>query len=587
VPVQEDTAPTPVQEETASAESGRRWPFRGLTRWAIPLLLAAASLTPSLMPRTAVFQGLVTALAAWGSWVLLSLVVLAFGGLVHLNLTPALRAWLPRLALAAAGMVFAVALWQWPDSQQAGHTLVGLDPPDGASRVVVLATALGVLAALLGLSWVAVTVGHQLGRPLHRVMAARFATVIGVVVVLLLVGTAADRWVVRTVFASVDSSFDRANNGIPRGAEPPASPMRSGSEESLSPWDELGEQGRAFVSYGPTVEQLAAVTDREVRQPIRVYAGLDSDGDLGDLEELAELAVAELDRTGAFDRAVLCVALPTGRGWINPAVTEALEYLYAGDTAIVGMQYSYLPSPLAFLVDPERAKEAGETLFEAVHQRWSQLPESDRPRLVVYGESLGSTGIQAAFSGLADLRERTDGALFVGPPDSNTLWRDLVDRRDPRSSEVLPVYDGGATARFASSPEDLRRPQGVWQQPRVVFLQNPSDPVVWWSPRLAWQKPDWLGEARGHDVSPSVRWYPLVTFLQVALDMAVANNVPAGHGHRYGDFITYWSAIVPPSPDWSEPDATALARAIEQTGYDLGEDPAEADDVAEESEEGE
>ena len=52
----------------------------------------------------------------------------------------------------------------------------------------------------------------------------------------------------------------------------------------------------------------------------------------------------ELERTGGFDRAVLAVIATTGTGWVNPAVPAALEYLYAGDTAVVAMQYSYLPS---------------------------------------------------------------------------------------------------------------------------------------------------------------------------------------------------------------------------------------------------
>jgi uncharacterized membrane protein len=86
---------------------------------------------------------------------------------------------------------------------------------------------------------------------------------------------------------------------------------------------------------------------------------------------------------------------------------------------------------------------------------------------------------------------------------------------------------------------------------------------VWWAPELAWQRPDWLREDRGRDVSPSVRWYPLVTFMQVSLDIAMANDVPPGHGHRYGDFVRYWAAIVPPTGHWTPADTEALAAAVE------------------------
>jgi len=384
--------------------------------------------------------------------------------------------------------------------------------------------------------------------------------VLGIAVVLLVLGAVADRFVVATVLSTVDSSFDSLNNGTRVGTEAPKVPQRSGSPASWSPWDELGVEGRSFVGLGADVEDLTDIVGATALEPIRVYAGLDSSEDL---DELADLVVAELDRTGAFGRAVLCVAVPTGRGWVNPAVAQALEFLYAGDSAIASMQYSYLPSPLSFLVDPERAKDAGRALFDAVFERWSELPEGDRPLLVISGESLGSTGAQAPFSGLEDIRVRTDGALFIGPPDSNTLWRDLVERRDRGSSQILPVYDAGSTARFASSPGDLDLPAGAWDGTRVVFLQNPSDPIVWWSPQLAWQRPDWLREERGDDVSPAMRWYPAVTFLQVAADMAVSADVPAGHGHRYGNFVEYWAAIIPPK-GWTADDTERLVAVIDR-----------------------
>lgn len=529
-------------------------------RWAALLLLAAASLSPSLMPRTALFQGVVTALVVWVAWLLVLLVTATVGRLVHLNVPDRVRTWSGHAALVAAAVTCAVLWWRWPVYQRLGHELVGLSPPGETSRLLVLVVALGLLAVLLLLCRALVAAGRRVGRPLHRVMAVRSATVLGCALVVVLVAAAADRWVGSRVYGAIDSSFDSINNGTPPGATAPQTPTRSGSPASLSPWDELGELGRAFVSFAPGAEEVAAVTGRPAREPIRVYAGLDTSEDL---DELAALVVAELDRTRAWERSVLAVVVPTGRGWMNPAAVRELEYLHGGDTATAGMQYSYLPSPVEFLVDPQRATAAGRALFGAVHERWSALPESARPRLVVHGESLGSTGIQAAFDGLADLRARTDGALFVGPPDSNVLWRELVDRRDAGSPEVLPVYDGGATARFASRPGDLERPPAVWDRPRVVFLQNPSDPVVWWAPELAWQRPDWLREDRGRDVSPSVRWYPLVTFMQVSLDIAMANDVPPGHGHRYGDFVRYWAAIVPPTDDWTRADTDRLVAAVE------------------------
>ena len=49
---------------------------------------------------------------------------------------------------------------------------------------------------------------------------------------------------------------------------------------------------------------------------------------------------------------------PTGTGWVDSDVTDSLEYMYAGDTALVSMQYSYLPSWISFMVD--RSKVSGD-----------------------------------------------------------------------------------------------------------------------------------------------------------------------------------------------------------------------------------
>ena len=52
---------------------------------------------------------------------------------------------------------------------------------------------------------------------------------------------------------------------------------------------------------------------------------------------------------------------------------------------------------------------AGRALFEHVYAYWSARPAAQRPRLLVYGESLGSLGSEAAFNGLSDVLGRTDG----------------------------------------------------------------------------------------------------------------------------------------------------------------------------------
>jgi uncharacterized membrane protein len=144
---------------------------------------------------------------------------------------------------------------------------------------------------------------------------------------------------------------------------------------------------------------------------------------------------------------VLCVITTTGTGWVNARAVDPLEYMYHGDTALVATQYSYLPSPISFLVDKERAREAGRDLFDQVYGVWSRLPLDQRPKLLVFGESLGSFGAETAFSGTDDMRNRSDGMLLIGPPSRNQLRQEITEDRDPGSPAVLPIYEQGCGAR--------------------------------------------------------------------------------------------------------------------------------------------
>jgi uncharacterized membrane protein len=256
------------------------------------------------------------------------------------------------------------------------------------------------------------------------------------------------------------------------------------------------------------------------------------------------------------------VVTTTGTGWVDPAASSALEYAVDGDSAMVAMQYSYLPSWLSFLVDQAKARDAGRALFDAVYGAWSQLPADDRPRLYVFGESLGTFGGEAAFSGLADIENRTDGVVWAGPPNFNELWRGFVADRDAGTPEWLPVYDEGRTVRFADEAPDFAGPPATWGDPRVAYLQNASDPIVWWSPRLILHRPDWLEGARGPDVSPDMAWMPFVTFWQVTADLVFSTGVPDGHGHKYeADYANAWADVVQP-PGWTAADTDRLRQLV-------------------------
>lgn len=182
---------------------------------------------------------------------------------------------------------------------------------------------------------------------------------------------------------------------------------------------------------------------------------------------------------------------------------------------------------------------------------------------MVYGESLGSFGGENAFSGEGDLANRTSGALFVGPPSFNPLYRDFVEDRDPGSPEVEPVYNNGRTIRFTGRPREGIPPESSpWPGTHVLYMQHASDPITWWSPDLILSEPDWLEEPAGRDVLDDMTWIPFVTFWQVSADLALSFSTPPGHGHVYtGEHVDGWAAVLQPA-DWSAEKSAQLREII-------------------------
>jgi uncharacterized membrane protein len=352
--------------------------------------------------------------------------------------------------------------------------------------------------------------------------------------------------------------------------EQPWQSERSGSPASFALWETLGFQGRNFVGTGPTAAELSDINGRPAKEPIRIYAGLQS---AATTESRVAVLLSELQRTRAYERKLLVIIPTTGTGWVDPVAARAVESMYNGDTALVAMQYSYLPSWISFLADRQKSIEAGRAMVAEIHQRWLSWPESARPKLALYGESLGSMAGQGAFGYLPDIAEQNFSAvLWVGPPNASRLWRAVTDRRDPGTPEVQPRYDNGRTVRFAqaSSPREISAVAALppWGRTRVMFLQHASDPVVWWSADLLVRRPDWLIEPPGFDRSPAMRWYPIVTFWQVSADMAgnVTNSTgtPTGHGHNYGDSqLDGWVAVAAPQ-GWTDFDTDRIRRSLEK-----------------------
>jgi uncharacterized membrane protein len=521
----------------------------------VALVFACLSFTPSLLPRPALFQGLVTGVDAaigYGVGVAGAWVWREFAD--RSARKPAPRSWTVFGVVAVVAFTGAVVVGQvW---QRRASELVSVEPQSPAAALLIPPIAGVVFVLLVGLGRAARTAYHRLSGRLARRMGERAARATGLILLVTVTALLFSGVLVDGAMRAADSVYAVRDLETPDGVTRVTTPLRSGSPESLVAWDDLGREGRVFVGRGPDAEAISDFTGAPARDPIRTYAGMAS---AEDVETRADLAVRDLARAGGFQRPRLLVVTTTGTGWVEPASVGSFEYLGGGDTATVSMQYSHLPSWLSFLVDQERAREAGRQLYDAVYERWIRLPADDRPQLYVFGESLGSFGGETAFSGEFDLRNRTAGALFVVPPNFNPLYRTFVDEREPGSPEVEPVYRQGRSIRFSNRPRDGFPPDAApWRGTRVVYLQHPSDPITWWSPDLVLTRPDWLEEPRGRDVLDGVRWVPVVTFWQVSADLALAFSTEPGHGHNYtGEHVDGWAAILQP-PGWDEEKAQAL-----------------------------
>lgn len=556
-----ESAPAAAEATAVEPDSTEKpWWIRHYTFFgtAVGLVFIWLSMTPSLLPRGPLFQALVSGgagaigygLGVFGVWLVRYL--------RSRDTSPRAPRW-AWVVLVAVGIVSMVAMVIWFHVwQDQVRDLMGVPHLRRLDHFLAGALSVVVLFVLVEIGQLVRKLTRFLVRQLNRVAPPRVSVVVAVFLLVTLTIAVLNGVVLTGAMRVMNNTFARVNNEVNPQTPRPSTPLRSGGPGSLVSWESLGHQGRMFIASGPTVAQLTAFNGTPASQPVRAYAGLNS---AAGIKAAAELAARELQRTGGLNRAVVAVATTTGTGWINEAEASALEYMYNGNTAVVSMQYSFLPSWLSFLVDKENARHAGQALFEAVDALVRQLPESRRPKLVVFGESLGSFGGETPFMSLDNVLARTDGALFSGPTFNNTIWTDLTAGRDPGSLEWLPIYHDGRNVRFVARPDDLDRPDAAWAEPRVVYLQHASDPIAWWNPDLLFSKPDWLREQRGYDVLPEVAWIPVVTFLQVSADMAVAVDVPDGHGHRYvANVADAWAAVLQP-PGWT-PEKTEKLRPL-------------------------
>jgi hypothetical protein len=203
----------------------------------------------------------------------------------------------------------------------------------------------------------------------------------------------------------------------------------------------------------------------------------------------ARVAVTELVRGGGLARSTVLVAVPTGSGWVDEGAVRGLETVTGGDVAMVTVQYAARPSWVEYLRGQGAATRSAVAVLAAVRAQLATVPPDRRPRLLVFGESLGATAAAAALQATGPV----DGCLLVGRPGS---------------ADEKPVRG-------------------------CLEVRNDDDPIPWWRPGL-------LVAPR-----PGLPWLPVATFWQVTGSLVSALDQPDGHGHRYGARLaSSWTTLL-------------------------------------------
>jgi uncharacterized membrane protein len=536
--------------------AARFWASFSFVGLAIATLFFAASLTPSLLPRNFIVQGVLSGFAlavGYGAGVLFVWVWLYMEIPRPRDRVQTVSKWITAVVVA---IVTATFLWRDTVWQNSIRQLMEMEPVATGYpwRVALIAivTALLWIAFARALAWI----WRYADNKIRLVVPRRVSHVLSAILVIVVLFLVANHVVARVALNAADALFMRLDQIIDEGVEQPEDPLASGSEMSLVPWDTIGRYGKEFVAAGPTRDSIGQFLGQEATKPLRVYVGL---GSKETEEERAQLALQELIRVGGFDRSVLVVATPTGTGWLDPGAVDTLEYMHGGDTAIVTMQYSYMPSWLTILVDPTRSRDSAKLLFDEVYAYWKTLPKGSRPRLYLHGLSLGALGSAASADLFTVFEDPIQGGLWSGPPFPSGVWSRAVQGRNADSTAWLPTFRDGSMMRFTGRENTLDDFGTRWGPMRFVYIQHASDPMTFFSPDLLYRKPDWLVGERGPDVSPYLKWWPIVTFLQAGFDLPMATTVPHGYGHNFAasSYIDSWVEVTEPKR-WSAENTKRL-----------------------------
>ena len=531
------------------------------------VLFVAASFTPSLVPRAPLMQGVLAGVVMALGYMLGRVIQVIW----NIAAMPVARGDARDVILGLLGVgVLGLAGWSllysltWQNDLRAR---MGLEPASEGHLIQVVVIALIVFGLLFLIGHVIALFSRFIRGRLERIMPPRRADVLGFLLVALGLFVLTRDGLLDVVINVLDETYETAQNLFDTAPPAPADLRKTGGPGSLVNWQAMGQPGRDFIMTGPDAADISVFTGRPALDPIRVYVGR-ANGDTP--EARAELALEELKRLGGFDRKVLIVTSPTGTGWMDPGSHDPVEYMHDGDIATVSTQYSFLNSPFALVFETRTGLDQATATLAAIHDYWKTLPEDSRPRFYVHGLSLGAWSSMYATNIFRLVDDPVDGAFWAGPPFPSDFWNRVQHARNAETSWVRPGIGTGSFIRYAARGDDGSEGAAPWGDMRIMFLQYPSDPIVFFDPLSLLRAPVWMREPPGDGVSPYLQFMPVVTQFQLALDMVLATTTPAGFGHAYyaQDYIGPWAEVTAPE-GWTDAD-TARLKAHCDNGFQEG-----------------
>jgi uncharacterized membrane protein len=310
---------------------------------------------------------------------------------------------------------------------------------------------------------------------------------------------------------------------------PPTSRHVSAGPRSAMPFASMGKEGRRFVLMALTPDEITAVTGEPARSPVRVVGGYES---APDTAERARLTVQDMVDCGAFERSVICIGVPTGVGYFNYTVAEALEYLTGGDCATVVPQYALVPSALA-LNRTRDGEELTRLVLEGIRDRIEAMPVGARPRVFIIGESLGANiALDTAMvpGGVSGIPAMTDlgvaGGLYFGVPFRTELWN--IWRANPEAVDPSGLLEQVSDPALLPALSD--------GQVCHLMVVHDDDPVSKFGYSMVVQPPWWMGPAatRPPLVPREAKFRPMTSFILATIDLLNGMNSRPGTFARVG-----------------------------------------------------